>query len=58
MAQTTVARRHSGETSGKRELGSVGKGRTETGRIPRRASKREGRINGDRSPNLERSVSY
>ena len=56
--QMITAQRHGWETSGRRELGSVGKDQTETGRIPRRASEREGKTNSDKGPDLERFVSY
>ena len=58
LIQTTAAQRHSWEISGRRELGSFGKGRPETGSIPRRASEREGKTNRDKGPDLERYVSY
>ena len=58
MIQTTAARRHSWEISGRRELVNFGKGRTITNRIPRRSSEREGKTNSDKGPDLERFVSY
>ena len=48
LLQIITAQRHSWETSGRRELGSVGKDRTESGRIPRRASGREDKTNDDK----------
>ena len=51
--QIITTQKLSEETSGRRELGSFGKGRTETDRIARRASKVEGKINNDKGVDLK-----
>ena len=53
IVQTTAVRRSSWEIGGRKELGDFGEGRTETGRIARRTSEAEGKINSDKGTNLK-----
>ena len=48
-----MARRYSWEIGGRRELGSFGKGRTETDKITRRASEVEGKTNSNKGTDRE-----
>ena len=48
-----MTRRYSWEIGGRRELGSFGKGQTETNRIARRESEVEGKTNSNKSTDRE-----